>query len=159
MMGKPLELIKDAAQDKPGCIFPILRNSQKTMDTTYISDTYQYCSCCNEICQGFTGRRVDTKPLACKIFTVLRPVKKTVLETGPHILTRFEALPRVGLVDSSSLLTAGLLELTQIPVGGIIRSTDRLDVRRTALDTLTVRFIFPDNTMAMEWTKVDITWS
>lgn len=105
------------------------------------------------------GSRVDTKPLASKIFLSLRPVKKTSLETGPHILTRLEALPRVRLVDSSSLLTAGLLELTQIPVGGVICSTDRLDVGRTALDTLTVRFILPHNAMAMEWTKVDITWS
>lgn len=103
--------------------------------------------------------RVDTKPLASKIFWSLRPVKKSSLETGPHILTRLEALPRVRLVDSSSLLTAGLLELTQIPVGGVICSTDRLDVGRTALDTLTVRFVLPHNAMAMEWTKVDVTWS
>lgn len=131
-----------------------LSNSQTTYyeHVRVISDTYLYF-----VIRSAKGSW-KAEPWLAR-FLELRPVKKTSLETGPHILTRLEALPRVRLVDSSSLLTAGLLELTQIPVGGVICSTDRLDVGRTALDTLTVRFILPDNAMAMEWTKVDITWS
>lgn len=94
-----------------------------------------------------------------RLVPVVNPARSIITGLRGTRTFRLEALPRVRLVDSSSLLTAGLLELTQIPVGGVICSTDRLDVGRTALDTLTVRFILPQNAMAMEWTKVDITWS
>lgn len=155
-MGKPIQLIKDAAQDKLGWSFQFWEIHRRR--TTNMSELSLILTCTVLFVIRSAKGSWKAEPWLAR-FLELRPVKKTSLETGPHILTRFEALPRVRLVDSSSLLTAGLLELTQIPVGGVICSTDRLDVGRTALDTLTVRFILPHNAMAMEWTKVDITWS
>lgn len=114
----------------------------------FVSPTNRYGTSAGTLWFTVTDRLVPVVNPARSIITGLRGTRTF----------RFEALPRVRLVDSSSLLTAGLLELTQIPVGGVICSTDRLDIGRTAMDTLTVRFILPHNAMAMEWTKVDITW-
>ena len=74
-------------------------------------------------------------------------------------LTGFEALSRVGLIDPPSLLTAGFLQVTEIFVGGIISPTHKLLVCGTVLNTLTVCLFLFDNTMSMEGTEVDVTWS
>ena len=74
-------------------------------------------------------------------------------------LTGFEALSRVGLIDPPSLLTADFLQVTQIFVGGIISSTHKLLVCGTVLNTLTVCLFLFDDTMSMERTEVDVTWS
>ena len=74
-------------------------------------------------------------------------------------LTGFEALSWVGLVDPPSLFTAGFLQVTQISVGGIISPTHKLLICGTVLNTLAVCLFLFDNTMSMEGTEVDVTWS
>ena len=74
-------------------------------------------------------------------------------------LTGFEALSWVGLVDPPSLLTAGFLQVTQISVGGIISPTHKLLICGTVLNTLAVCLFLFDDTMSMEGTEVDVTWS